>query len=238
MAREYRSIGEVLVGLKAEFPDITISKIRFLESEGLVSPERTSSGYRKFHEPDVARLRAILKAQRDEYLPLKVIKEKLEREDAVVSGSLSRSEMLESPDELAEPPSGLQMSLDEITAATGVDPEHVAELEAFGLVCSHGPEGARFYDGDDYMVLTVAQEFFHYGVQAKNLQMYKHFAQREADLFEQIVRPTLRQRNPEARRSADSALAELSKASRKLKQALLRIRLKDHLSAGQGSMPG
>ena len=116
--RNYQSIGEVLVSVKTEFPDITISKIRFLESEGLIDPERTPSGYRKFYEKDVDRLRSILRMQRDEYLPLKVIKERLLAQEAAdgdgeaaVAPATSGSEMDE---ELAEPPTGLQMSLEEM----------------------------------------------------------------------------------------------------------------------------
>src|SRR5213594_1519861 len=135
-ARSYLSIGEVLISLKTEFPDITISKIRFLEGEGLIEPERTASGYRKFYDQDVDRLRQILKLQRDEYLPLKVIKERLVRQ---VDG-VEEPEPLEraAEDEVVEPPTGLQMSEDEMSAATGVDRERIAELEQYGILCSHG----------------------------------------------------------------------------------------------------
>ena len=117
--RNYQSIGEVLVTVKTEFPDITISKIRFLESEGLIEPERTPSGYRKFYEKDLERLRAILKMQRDEYLPLKVIKDRLlqqEVSDGDVAEGEEAGEAPEPPEELAEPPTGLQMSIEEMSA--------------------------------------------------------------------------------------------------------------------------
>jgi DNA-binding transcriptional MerR regulator len=231
--RNYQSIGEVLVSVKAEFPDITISKIRFLESEGLIDPERTPSGYRKFYEKDVERLKSILRMQRDEYLPLKVIKERLlEQEVAANNGQAPvAAEVAAEPEEdLAEPPTGLQMSLEEMSAATGVDRERIHELESFGLVSSHGPESATYYDGDDYIVLSIVRDFFHYGVEPRHLTMYKHFAEREAAFFETIVMPQLRQRNPEARRAAATSLTELAKASRKLKQALLRTNLRQHLS--------
>jgi DNA-binding transcriptional MerR regulator len=230
--RNYQSIGEVLVSVKAEFPDITISKIRFLESEGLIDPERTPSGYRKFYDKDVERLRSILKMQRDEYLPLKVIKERLLREEsedgrgpAPVEGDGAEPE-----EELAEPPTGLQMSIEEMSAATGIDRDRIKELESFGLVCSHGPEAATYYDGDDYIVLSIVKDLFRYGVEPRHLTMYKHFAEREATFFESIVLPQLRQRNPDARRIAASSLAELAKASRKLKQALLRTNLRQYLA--------
>jgi DNA-binding transcriptional MerR regulator len=234
--RNYQSIGEVLVAVKTEFPDITISKIRFLESEGLIEPERTPSGYRKFYEDDVERLKSILRMQRDEYLPLKVIKERLLKQD---SGDVADApevaadeEAAADPEEaLAEPTTGLQMSIEEMSAATGVDRDRIAELESYGLICAHGPEAARYYDGDDYIVLTIVRDFFAFGVEPRHLTMYKHFAEREAAFFETIVLPTLRQRNPDARRAAADSLTELSRASRKLKQALLRTNLRQHLQA-------
>jgi DNA-binding transcriptional MerR regulator len=230
--RNYQSIGEVLVSVKTEFPDITISKIRFLEAEGLIEPERTPSGYRKFYEQDVERLKHILRMQRDEYLPLKVIKERLlkegaEGEEAVEEEAGER----EAEDELAEPPTGLQMSIEEMSAATGIDKESIRELESFGLVCAHGPDAARYYDGDDYVVLSIVKDFLRFGVGPRHLTMYKHFAEREASFFETIVTPQLRQRNPDARRMATSSLTELAKASRRLKQALLRSNLRQYLTA-------
>jgi DNA-binding transcriptional MerR regulator len=230
--RNYQSIGEVLVSVKTEFPDITISKIRFLESEGLIDPERTPSGYRKFYEKDVDRLKSILRMQRDEYLPLKVIKDRLlEQESPDGQGDMPTVPAIpDTQEELSEPPTGLQMSIEEMSAATGIDRERIRELEGFGLVCSHGPEGARYYDGDDYIVLSIVKDFFRFGVEPRHLTMYKHFEEREAAFFETIVMPQLRQRNPDARRTASTSLTELAKASRKLKQALLRTNLRQHLS--------
>ncbi len=232
-ARNYQSIGEVLVGLKTEYPDITISKIRFLESEGLIAPERTPSGYRKFYDPDVDRLRMILKLQRDEYLPLKVIKERLQqKEEGQESGGEMPTVEIEEDggSDLAEPVTGLQMSVDEMSTATGVETERIKELESFGLICSHGPEGAIYYDGDDYLVLSIVKDFLRYGVEPRHLRMYRQFAERESGFFESIVVPVLRQRNPEARKQAVGTLQDLSRASRKLKAALLRINLKEYLS--------
>ena len=234
--RNYQSIGEVLVSVKAEFPDITISKIRFLESEGLIEPERTPSGYRKFYVEDIERLRSILRMQRDEYLPLKVIKDRLLRDDSgdqepvSLDGRIeSASEGTDQTQELADAPTGLQMSLEEMSAATGIDRDRVKELEGFGIVCSHGPEGARYYDGDDYIVLSIVKDFFRHGVEPRHLTMYKHFEERESDFFQTIVAPTLRQKNPDARRAASQALGDLAVTSRKFKQALLRTNLRDQL---------
>jgi DNA-binding transcriptional MerR regulator len=236
--RNYQSIGEVLVAVKTEFPDITISKIRFLESEGLITPERTPSGYRKFYVDDVDRLKSILRMQRDEYLPLKVIKERLVQSDAVdegadveLEGSTAEGEGASVSEELAEAPTGLQMSLEEMSAATGVDRERIKELESFGIVCTHGPEGGRYYDGEDYIVLSIVKDFLRHGIEPRHLTMYKHFADRESSFFEALVAPTLRQRNPDARRAATQTLTDLSVTSRKFKQALLRNALREHLTS-------
>ena len=230
--RNYQSIGEVLVSVKAEFPDITISKIRFLESEGLIEPERTPSGYRKFYEKDLDRLKMILKMQRDEYLPLKVIKERLLQQESGEGelGEEAGEGEVPPADELAEAPTGLQMSIEEMSAATSIDKERIKELESYGLVCSHGPESARYYDGDDYILLSIVKDFFRFGVEPRHLTMYKHFAEREAAFFESIVMPQLRQRNPDARRMATVSLTDLARASRKLKTALLRTNLRQYLS--------
>jgi len=237
--RNYQSIGEVLVNVKTEFPDITISKIRFLESEGLITPERTPSGYRKFYPDDVERLKSILRLQRDEYLPLKVIKERLLKAD---SGEDEDEPTLEQAtsgidtdgggEDLAEAPTGLQMSLEEMAAATGVDRERIKELEQFGIVCTHGPEGGRYYDGDDYVTLSIVKDFLRFGIEPRHLTMYKHFADRESAFFEALVAPPLRQKNPDARRAATQTLGELTTTSRKFKQALLRNALRDNLATG------
>jgi len=228
--RTYLSIGEVLVTLKTEFPDITISKIRFLEGEGLIDPERTTSGYRKFYESDVSRLRAILRLQRDEYLPLKVIKERLARADDGPEVLITDAEAT-AGEEVVEPPSGFHMSMDELAAATGVERERIRELESFGLICSHSMNGGVYYDGEDFVILSIVREFFKFGIEPRHLGMYKHFAEREATFFEGIVMPMLRQRNPDARRAATDNLSQLAMISRKLKQALLRSNLRQYLES-------
>ena len=237
--RNYQSIGEVLVNVKTEFPDITISKIRFLESEGLITPERTPSGYRKFYPDDVERLKSILRLQRDEYLPLKVIKERLLKADSgddddepTLEQATSGMDTDGGGEDLAEAPTGLQMSLEEMAAATGVDRERIKELEQFGIVTTHGPEGGRYYDGDDYVTLSIVKDFLRFGIEPRHLTMYKHFADRESAFFEALVAPTLRQKNPDARRAATQTLGELTTTSRKFKQALLRNALRDNLATG------
>jgi DNA-binding transcriptional MerR regulator len=228
-SREYLSIGEVLVALKPEFPDVTISKIRFLESEGLIEPERTSSGYRKFYDSDVDRLRTILKLQRDEYLPLRVIRERLDGDGTEVPTRAERPD--DADDDVPDPAPTLEMSGDELAAASGVDLDVVESLSSFGLLRPAGSGGSVTYGGDDLIVLRIVKDLFKYGVEPRHLTMYRHFADREATFFEQIVTPVLRQRNPEAKRQAAQSLVELSRISRRLKQALLRANLRRHLSA-------
>jgi DNA-binding transcriptional MerR regulator len=234
--RSYMSIGEVLVTLKTEFPDITISKIRFLEGEGLIGPERTPSGYRKFYDEDVDRLRMILRLQRDEYLPLKVIKERLLRAEQDPAGDEATAasmvkEDVSAVEEIATPPTGLHMSMDELASATGVERDRIKDLEGFGILCSHGMNGDKYYDGDDFVTLSIVKDFFKFGIEPRHLTMYRHFAEREASLFEGIVMPVLRQRNPDAKRTATESLGELSAISRKFKQALLRTNLRPYLQS-------
>jgi DNA-binding transcriptional MerR regulator len=230
--RNYMSIGEVLVTLKTEFRDVTISKIRFLEGEGLIDPERTPSGYRKFLPEDVDRLRKILRMQRDEYLPLKVIKDRLEQEDNPEGAGARIAPAPVSEDEIALPPTGLHMSVEELAASTGVDRERIGELENFGIICSHGLNGDRYFDGDDFVVLSIVRDLFKYGIEPRHLTMYRHFAEREASFLESIVLPMIRQRNPDARRAATESLVEMASLSKRLKQALLRVNLRQYL---QGS---
>lgn len=232
-SRDYKSIGEVLVDLKPEFPGVTISKIRFLESEGLINPERTRSGYRKFFPADVERLRMILKLQRQEYLPLKVIRERLE--STATSGDGNSSEPAERgrpdvEDDVSIPATDVQMTREEMASATGVPAELLEELESFGFLHPHALNGAIVYNGDDLAVVGIVKDFFKYGVEPRHLTMYRHFADREASFFQAIILPILRQRNPDARRSAAMSLSELARTSKRLKQALLRANLRPHLN--------
>ncbi|HVF13490.1 MAG TPA: MerR family transcriptional regulator, partial [Acidimicrobiales bacterium] len=345
--RSYLSIGEVLTLLKEEFPDVTISKIRFLESQGLLDPERTPSGYRKFYDTDVERLRWILRQQREHFLPLKVIKGRLRvgpegigpegigpegigpegnesggigdeaSDDAVLgdsagglvsvggadgsidvmagqgagvgsslgggqaeggqlgsrqhghigsghigsghigSGHIGSSDRIGSEQPLGSgqfgtsgaqaapatvggagfpgsmgnyldlPPlpvahSGVSLTLDELSGATGLDDELLKELEKFGLLSGRKVASSTYYDEDALNVATIAAGFMKYGVEARHLRMYKTAGEREAGFFEQVVMPMLKQRNPQARRQATEALAELSQLGQGLRTAMLR----------------
>ena len=238
--RPYLSIGEVLTLLKDEFPDVTISKIRFLESQGLLDPERTPSGYRKFYDNDVARLRWILRQQREHFLPLKVIKGRLVGEPENEGGTdetagattASTGAVVASaaePEPLAPPRSGTSLTLQELAASCGLEPGDLKDLERFGLISSRTVGGTAYYDDDALAAAHVAAGFMKFGVEARHLRMYKTAAEREAGFFEQVVMPMLKQRNPEARRQASETLAELARLGQQLRSAMLRNALRDYL---------
>jgi MerR family regulatory protein len=305
------SIGEVLGILKPEFPDITVSKIRFLEGAGLVQPDRSASGYRKFSEDDVARLRFVLRAQRDQYLPLRVIRQRLS--DLEQIGGLAAPGVEPAPGVApgtarpgpapvptghggaagpspagtpgapgppgsgtgpggpggagpaggagapggtgvpggpwaagagaagagaavagapavpaaggfgAAPPSDAQFTRDELCRAAGATVEQLLELESFGLVSARGSgERGAWYGGDDLVLLRLARELADYGLEARHLRMYKLFAEREAALFEQVVAPLVRQRNPEARARARDTIEVLAQLGGRMRDLALR----------------
>ncbi len=293
--RSHLSIGEVLALLQDEYPDVTISKIRFLESQGLLDPERTPSGYRKFYEGDIERLRWILRQQKDNFLPLKVIKDRLasgQLDDAgggdapargharagrrrarpsprrAAPGRPSRGpRRTPSPSPSSGHPrpaawrttSGTRSSrAAAVAAATAADPRQVrcstgdrpasasprtrscrrraapprssADLERFGPRHRSGALGNTvYYGGDALIVAQLASGFMAHGVEARHLRMYKVAAEREAGVFEQLVMPLLKQRNPGARQQATERLDELAGLGSRLRDALLREALQDHL---------
>jgi DNA-binding transcriptional MerR regulator len=229
------NIGEVLGHLRADFPDITISKIRFLEAEGLVEPERTSSGYRKFSREDVARLRYVLSAQRDHYLPLRVIKEHLDAIDRGleppalgtngprVPRALVAAEGLPSPESFLPDVSEIRLSRDELLEAAGLEPEQLDQLEQYGLVAPR--TGGTHFDGDALVVAKTVAEMSRFGIEARHLRPFKAAADREIGLVEQVVTPLVRQRNPEARARAEEVARELAALSVKLHSTLVRAGL-------------
>ncbi|MGZ4682536.1 MAG: MerR family transcriptional regulator [Acidimicrobiales bacterium] len=303
--RSHLSIGEVLNLLQDEFPDITISKIRFLESQGLLDPERTPSGYRKFYEEDIERLRWILRQQKENFLPLKVIKDRLatgdlddptpvrtappgdngeraavdraEPDDVAVAavatapatpvrtrepvavgeverpsrrtpttgrsrGRVERAPAASGGNEPVVPPvssdapslletgvSGVSLTRDEVLGATGLSASDLADLERFGLVESHTLGNTSYYDDDAVMVARLGATFMGHGVEARHLRMYKVSAEREAGVFEQLVMPLLKQRNPASRSQATERLDELAVLGGRLRAAMLRQALREHL---------
>ena len=231
-SRAFLSIGEVLGQLRGDFPDITISKIRFLEAEGLVEPERTSSGYRKFSREDVSRLRYVLSAQRDHYLPLRVIKEHLDAidrglEPPALSGggprvprALVAAEGMPGPEAFLPDVSEIRLSREELTGAAGLEPEQIDQLEQYGLIAVR--PGSSHFDGDALVVAKTVAEMSRFGIEARHLRPFKAAADREIGLVEQVVTPLVRQRNPEARAHADEVVRELAALSVKLHATLVR----------------
>jgi DNA-binding transcriptional MerR regulator len=296
--RPYLSIGEVLALLLEEFPDVTISKIRFLESQGLIDPERTPSGYRKFYDADVDRLRVILREQRENFLPLRVIRDRLENGQIDDSGALTPPRGIRNvtvlerdvdetgerqvPDAAdvrtahhpaaqlrvavsTEAPTPVDPAAQSTTPATrpaanpaaqffaanevapqldsvrdtfgasdlcglaGITAKQLSELESFGLVSGKGAGTTALYSTSDLAIAKAASGFLARGVEARHLRGWKQSAEREASLFEQLVLPLLRQRNPQSRHQAAVSLGELSEQGAELRAALLAAALRQHL---------
>jgi DNA-binding transcriptional MerR regulator len=225
-ARAYLSIGEVLAKLRGDFPDITISKIRFLESEGLIEPQRTPSGYRKFTSHDLERLRYVLLAQRDQYLPLRVIKENLDALDrglepatpvarpavglATVDGEIAASNFL--------PQGDLRLSREELLSASSITEAQLVELESFGLVTLRG----RHYDADALSIATAVSAMSSFGIEARHLRSFKTAADREVGLIEQVITPLKNQKSSDSKARAEEVQREIAALSLKLHAALVR----------------
>jgi DNA-binding transcriptional MerR regulator len=222
-ARGYLSISEVLAQLRADFPDISISKIRFLEGEGLIEPARAPSGYRRFDSADVDRLRYILTAQRDQYLPLRVIKERLGQDE---------------PDAGPAPggrPAGPMLTRRELLDRAGITEPQLTELEAFGLLRKAG----RLYGPDALEVAATAAALGGYGVQPRHLRAIQAAVDRETALIEGVVAPILKQRGAGARGQAGQTAGELAGLTGRLHRALIEGALAEAgLSPPAGSIPG
>jgi DNA-binding transcriptional MerR regulator len=226
-ARAYLSIGEVLGKLRGDFPDITISKIRFLESEGLIEPQRTPSGYRKFTAVDLERLRYVLQAQRDKYLPLRVIKENLDAidrglEPSSTPGTPATPRLATVDGEFAPKhfalQSDLRLSRSELLESSELTDEQLTEVESFGLITVRG----RYYDADALAVARTIASIAAFGIEARHLRSFKSAADREIGLVEQVITPLLRQKSSESKARAEEVANELASLSVKLHAALVR----------------
>ncbi len=232
------SIGAVLDSLRPDFPDVTISKIRFLEAEGLVTPERTASGYRRFTAYDCARLRFILTAQRDQYLPLKVIKAQL---DAQPDGELPRSGSAYGVPRLV-PVSGepgasegfgaavahtqVRLSREDLLARSGVDDELITELVKAGVITT-GPAG--FFDEHAVIIAQCARALAEYGVEPRHLRAFRSAADRQSDLIAQIAGPVVKAGKAGARDRADDLAREVAALAITLHTSLIKSAVRDVL---------
>jgi DNA-binding transcriptional MerR regulator len=268
------SIGEVLALLLEEFPDVTISKIRFLESQGLIEPERTASGYRKFYDVDVELLRCILREQKDNFLPLKVIKDRLDTGEIDPTSEIPRprgimnlpehsddAQSLASsrrghpaaratptpglfdrspaepdptrpagtkrPDDTGSIPlkAGVVLDASELCSMSGVSAEQLEQLQSYGLIV---PGANERYDEDALEIARIAKRFLDLGVDARHLRGWRVAADREAGLFEQLIQPLMRQRNPQSNEHALAQLTELDQFGSQLRSALMRTLLRQH----------
>lgn len=263
------SIGEVLALLLEDFPDVTISKIRFLESQGLIQPERTASGYRKFYDDDVELLRCVLREQKDNFLPLKVIKDRLDTGEIDPTGEQQRPRNLHGDtDETTEIPidgslgasrhpassgapgrpapprpsptdapaadetgsialaPGVVLDAAEVCSMSGLTPQQLGQVESYGVVV---PAANGSYDEDALEIARIAKRFLDLGVDARHLRGWRVAADREAGLFEQVIQPLIRQRNPQSSDHAVAQLNELAMFGGQLRAAMMRTLLRQHL---------
>jgi DNA-binding transcriptional MerR regulator len=205
------TIGTVTRRLQEEFPEISISKIRYLEDQGLLAPRRTQGGYRLFSEEDVERLETILRLQRDEFLPLRVIREELASPGKAAKSTKRRRGLSAAEDEL---------DIGELCERAGVAPSLARELEEFGLLAPRNENGTKLYGERDVDVAATCAKLARYGISARHLRTFRTAADREAGLLEQIVSPALRSRNPERRQAGLDELQNLAELAQELSQLL------------------
>jgi DNA-binding transcriptional MerR regulator len=221
------TIGAVCKALHQEFPDISISKIRYLEDQKLLQPRRTQGGYRLYTQTDIDRLRTILRLQRDEFLPLRVIRQELaggrsEREVGQGLGSTQPAERIGvRRSAVAVRDQGAMYSEADVVEDTGADPELIRELVDFGVIKGESRAGERYFDETEREIIRAVSELARYGVGGRNLRVFRTSADREAQLLQSILAPALRSRNPERRKEAIEALENLASVTTHLKHLLL-----------------
>ncbi len=208
-----RTIGSVCEELREEFPDVSVSKIRYLEDQGLVTPRRTRGGYRLFAPDDVERLATILRLQRDEFLPLRVIREELDGPGASADRARRRSVGLTGHEE--------EIDLAELCDRASVAPEFARELEEFGVIVSRTESGEHVYRETEAEVAAACARLARFGVDARHLRTFVTAAGRQAGLVEQLVAPGLRSRNAERRKAALEDLEALSRVAQELSHLLI-----------------
>ena len=226
-AAKASTIGAVCKALSAEFPDISISKIRYLEDQRLLTPRRTPGGYRLYTASDVSRLRTILRLQRDEFLPLRVIRQELaagassSESSADVAASAAADTRRRWRPNVSVTDTNSYFTLEDVLEETKADPKLVAELEEYGVIKGELRGGRRYYDDTEREIVRAVTELARYGVGGRNLRVFRSSADREANLLQQILAPALRSRNPQRRKEAVEALENLAAVATHLKHLLL-----------------
>lgn len=222
------TIGAVCKAMAQEFPDISISKIRYLEDQKLLEPRRTPGGYRLYAASDVARLRTILRMQRDEFLPLRVIRQELASGRAAEGADEPAPSLKAAPERGARrrtavsvKGSGALFTIEEVAEETRADPSLVLELEEYGVIKGEVRAGVKYYDETEREIVRAVTELARYGVGGRNLRAFRTSADREAALLQQILAPSLRSRNVERRKEALEALENLAAVTTHLKHLLL-----------------
>jgi DNA-binding transcriptional MerR regulator len=209
--RRLLTIGTVCTRLKDEFPDVSISKIRYLEDQGLLNPRRTQGGYRLFSEDDVERLETILRLQRDEFLPLRVIRQELE---AGAGKRRRRRSVVEAGEE--------ELDLEQLCERSGITRDRARELEEFGLLESRVEDGQRIYAESEAEIAAACEALARFGIGARNLRAFRTAADRESSLLEAVIAPALRSRSAERRQAALGDLQRLAQSAQELADLLLR----------------
>lgn len=220
--RDYMTIGEVVEKLSAAYPDLTISKVRFLEDEGLITPDRTAGGYRKYHTNDVQRLELVLRLQRDHFMPLAVIRDKLDDLDkgkmpAELRPALDHAEAMPLPLDEAE-----TVPLDRVPDVLGLPTAFIRELASFGIVSLVKGERGEELPGPDIGIAHTCWDLRRFGIEPRHMRMYETFAEREAAFFQQILMPGMRHRTPEARQKLVETLVDLMGKTGELKEHMVR----------------
>jgi DNA-binding transcriptional MerR regulator len=220
--RDYLTIGEVVEKLIASYPDLTISKVRFLEDEGLITPDRTAGGYRKYHPNDVQRLELVLRLQKDHFMPLAVIREKFDDLDKgklppELRPVLDHAEAMPLPLEEAE-----TVPLERVPDVLGLPTAFVRDLASFGIVTLVPGERGDELPGPDVRIAHTCWDLRRFGIEPRHMRMYETFAEREASFFQQILMPAMRHRTPEARQKLVETLVELMNKTGELKEHMVR----------------
>jgi DNA-binding transcriptional MerR regulator len=211
-SRRHLTIGAVCARLRDEFPDVSISKIRYLEDQGLLAPRRTQGGYRLFSDEDVERLETILRLQRDEFLPLRVIRQELDSPGRARDRRRRGQDGLRAPEE--------ELDLGTLCERSGATPDFVHELESFGILEPRPDGSEKRYPERDVEVVAACLRLSRFGVEPRNLRSFRTAVDREAGLLEQLVAPALRSRNPERRHAGLEDLETLASLSEELTHLL------------------